>query len=53
MNDGGDDIGWGVVDSYHGVGGGDMGWVLSHSLFFFLLVLLPFVLSCPVSFLSQ
>ena len=40
-----------MVDSYQGVGGGDRRWVLSHS--FFLFVLLSFVLSCPVSFLSE
>ena len=34
----------GVVDLYQGVGE----WVLSHSCFF-LLVLLSFVLSCPLS----
>ena len=39
---------WGVVDSYEGVGGGggDRGWVLSVSLYFFILfVLLSDVLS--------
>ena len=41
--------GWGAVDLYQGVGGGDRGWVLPHSLFF-LLVLLSFLLACPVSF---
>ena len=42
----------GVVDSYQGVGGGgDRGWVLSHSFFSF--VLLSFGVSCPVSFLIE
>ena len=39
-----------MVDSYQGVGGGDRGWVLSHSFLVFLLVLLPFVLLRPVLF---
>ena len=33
-----------------GCGWGDRGWVLSHSLFFFLLVLSPFLRSCNISF---
>ena len=33
-----------------GCGWGKRGWVLSHSFCFFLLMLLYFVLSCPVSF---
>ena len=54
MNDGGWDR-WGEVDSYKGVGGGDRGWVLSHSffLFFIFCVLLSFGLSHPVFFLSE
>ena len=54
MNDGGWDR-WGEVDSYQGVGGGDRGWVLSHSffLFFIFCVLLSFGLSHPVFFLSE
>ena len=45
---------WGVADSYQGVcGWGDRGWVLSHSLFLFLFVLLSFGLSYPLSFLSE
>ena len=45
-------MGQGVVDSYQGVGGGTGGG--SYLIAWFLLfVLLPFGLSCPVSFLSQ
>ena len=37
-----------MVDLYHGGAGGASGWVLSHSWSFFI-VLLSFVLSCPLS----
>ena len=49
MNDQGDGIGRKVVDSYLVVGGGTAG---GYYLIFFLFVLLSFVLSCPVCFLS-
>ena len=42
---------WGVVDSYQGVSGGTGGWY--YLIVCFLFVLLPFGLSCPVSFLSE
>ena len=42
--------GGGVVDSYQGVGGGTGS---GYYLIVFLFVLLSFVLSCPVSFLSE
>ena len=36
---------WVVVDSYQGVGGGDSGWVLSHSFFMCLCLLFSHFLS--------
>ena len=42
---------WGVVDSYQGMGGGTGSEY--YLIVFFLFVLLSFVLSCPVSFLSE
>ena len=44
---------WGVVDLYQGVGGGGHGVGIISQLFFFLFVLLSFILSCLVSFLSE
>ena len=42
--------GWGVIDSYQGVGmGAGGGYYLIVFLVFFYLCFLPFVLSCPVS----
>ena len=45
-------MGQGVVDSYQGVGRGTGGGYYLIA-WFLLFVLLPFGLSCPVSFLSQ
>ena len=36
----------GVVDLYQGVGGGDRGWVLSHSFFLFCAFVFWSLMSC-------
>ena len=52
MNDGGDGKGGGVLDSYQGLDGETGGGYYLLGFFYFY-VLLPFGLSCPVSFSSE
>ena len=51
----GDGIGWEVVDSYQGVGGGDRGWVLSHSVLVFFTCAFAFcsLMSCLIFYVSR